>query len=53
MFYSPKHEWAYEPLFQDDIADVPRAVFNVPAPEYGIVIKLKDGTQYVIEDDFN
>lgn len=49
MFYSPKHQWAYEPLFQED--NTQRAVFDLPvAPEYGVVIKLKDGSEYVIPD---
>lgn len=46
MFYSPEHTWAYEPVLRQD----EQAVFTVPVAEYGIVIKLRDGTEYVIED---
>lgn len=50
MFYSPATQWAYEPVF---LPQGDEALFNVPnqSGEFGIVIKLKDGTEYVIADE--
>jgi len=50
MFYSPNDKWAYEPVFVDQAVNT--ATFNINQPEqYGIVITLKDGTSYCIEDE--
>lgn len=53
MFYSPVNQWAYEPVFVSSPHPVNEFMFNVPnqSGEFGIVIKLKDGTEYVIADE--